>query len=532
MKGVSESFRERFRSLALVEFDLRELLPRRAGLQNLDYLLRAAGVADNIFWQQVLPDTDKESLLARAGADEELREIMLFNYGPYDRLDNDAPVLPVAPKFPGEGFYPRDLTREEFTGWVLNNPNCKPSFESPYTVIRRIDGRLAAIPYHEAYRDHIEQLSDLLTKASATELHPLFRQFLARRAQDVRTDDYYESDSLWTRLVDNPIDLVIGPFEVYEDQLLGLKAAYEAIVLARDFEESDKLLHFQHELPSMGRALEGELGRPVLVQDRKVELSVASLIYAGGDARKAIPAVGLTLPNDERVLEEVGSRQVILKNVLEAKFRWVVWPIMGRLLRKPPEDEQSAFRSFFNHVLFHEISHSLGPHRITVDGESTTVNRTLRQYYSLLDEVKADTLGACLTLALGDRAETGTFLETYVSGFLRAIRFGLSQAHGAANAIQFRYLLQEGALAVDSREGQLFVDHSLSRRALMKLASNVIDIQERGDFQAADRFVGTFCVMNPEIEGLMRRVSDLPIDIRIRYKDDGWKVDSNGTSRT
>ncbi len=511
--------RRRFRSLARVEFDPQALLPAEATSQEIRYLFSAADAVDSIFWQQVSPDINWSSLLEGAGEDRELREMILFHYGPYDRLDNDSPFLPVAPKPLGAGFYPRDLTRKELTSYLHSHPGCRPSFESPYTVIRRADrSQLIAVPYHEAYGEQVASLSRLLAEAGRSASHTRFGEFLAQRAVDLLNDDYYASDSLWVRLLDNPLDLVIGPYEVYEDQLMGAKAAYEAMLLARHLVDSSKVQHFQDELPSLCQRLERKVKKPLNVERSRVALSVANLVYAAGDARKAIPAIAFSLPNDERIIEEVGSRQVILKNVLEAKFRLVDWRLQKRLLHTPLDDEGPAFRRFFDHALFHEISHSIGPHRITRDGQATTVNRSLKQHYSILEETKADVLAACFVLQTINDSDARAFLEAYVCGFLRPIRFGLSTAHGGANAIQFNFLLREGAFAIHPESGRILVDQVRASQSLPRLVSNVIDIQERGDFEAAHRFVTTFCVISPEISGLTDRVGDLPIDIRISFK--------------
>ncbi|HEV2177666.1 MAG TPA: hypothetical protein VGW33_10770 [Terriglobia bacterium] len=521
MKQSAEAARQRFRQLAQVEFNPKDFLPAETGSKEARDLLRAADVIDDIFWRQTSPGLGASQALSLAGEDDELRAMVLFHYGPYDRLDNDSSFLPVDPKLPGAGFYPRDLTREEFTTYIQNHADCKPSFESPYTEIRRGDhSHLVAVPYHEAYSPQVAFLSELLARAGRTESHPGFRQFLAQRAKDLLTDDYYSSDSLWVRLVDNPLDLVIGPCEVYEDQLMGLKAAYEAMLLARDFAESAKVHHFQRELPSLCRSLEAGIGNKLSVESSRVALSVANLIYAGGDARKAIPAIAFSLPNDERIIEEVGSRQVIMRNVLEAKFRLVDWQLHQRLLQIPVDNEELAFQFFFDHTLFHEISHSIGPHRIIRNGEPTTVNRSLKQHYSVLEESKADTLAACFILHMSDDSAAELFLKSYVAGFLRAIRFGLNSAHGGANAIQFNFLLQEGALSLDRESGRLMIDQPRARESLMRLVSRLIGIQECGDFEAAHRFVGAFCVMSPEIAQLTNQVNDLPIDICIRFKAD------------
>jgi hypothetical protein len=519
MSDSNEAARETFQKLAVFEIDPKGFLAANADSQNARSLLQAADLVDEIFWRQVLPDIDYRILLEQIGDDDQLREMFLFHHGPYDRLNSGSPFLPVEPKLPGAGFYPPDLTREEFSKYFEDNPVDKPALQSPYTVISRGKSHLAAIPYHLAYPELVNQLSELIGKASATEPHPGFREFLEMRAKDVLTDQYYASESAWVQLENNPIDLVIGPYEVYEDQLMGLKAAYEAILFERDFEESSRIKHIQGELRSLCELVESELGAPLHVENTHIKLSVANLIYAGGDARKAVPAIAFSLPNDERVVEEVGSRQVILKNVLRAKFRFVAQEISDRLLARPLTDEESAFRDFFNHTLFHEISHSIGPKRILVDGEETTVNRCLKQYFSVLEEAKADALGVCLALNAVQDLDSTLFLTGYVGRFIRAIRFGLAQSHGGANAIQFNYLFQQGAFTVDSGTNKLSIDPSRVRDSVFKLASEIISLQERGDFRAAQRFVANFCVISSEIRELSDAVKDLPIDIRIRYRD-------------
>jgi hypothetical protein len=512
-----ESARATFRKLAVFEVDAKKSLVANSDWGKTKHLLAAADVVDELFWRQASPDIDYRSLLDQMGDDEELREMFLFNRGPYDRFNRNEPFLPVEPEFVGGGFYPRDLTREEFLEHIRKHRELELSFESPYTLISRTNSHLTAVPYHVAYRELVEQLSGLLAEASRVEPHHGFREFLAQRAKDLLVDDYSASETLWVSLEDNPIDLVVGPYEVYEDGLMGLKASYEAIMFERDLEESTKILHIQRELLPLCKKVERELGRPLNVQDAQVRLSVANLIYAGGEARKAVPAIAFSLPNDERVIEEVGSRQVILKNVIEAKFVLVAHKIANRLLEEPLDDEQTAFRGFLNHTLFHEISHSLGPQRILVNGDATTVNRCLKQYHSVLEEAKADALGACLALNADEDLDAGLFLKGYVGHFIRSIRFGLDQAHGGANAIQFNYLLMQESLVINQETGRLSVDESRARAAVFRLAATIMDIQERGDFAAAQNFVNRFGVSSPEIEELIKKVDDFPIDIRIRY---------------
>lgn len=420
----------------------------------------------------------------------------------------------------GKGFYPRDLSREEFEAQIYTDGKNRSAFESPYTVIRRENSHVVAVPYHVAFRELVLKLSDLLSGAAEVEPHPKFRAFLEQRAKDLLTDDYYRSETLWVGLEHNPLDFVIGPYEVYEDELLGLKASYEAVLFEPDREATDRFQQAQHELVRLCRDVEGELGRKLSIQDSRVKLSIANLVYAGGEARGGIPAIAFSLPNDERVIEEVGSRQVILKNVVEAKFNLVAHKLANELLAEPV-DRDVSFRNFFEHTVFHEISHSLGPQRIIVNGEPSTVNRSLKQLHSVLEEAKADALGACFALTAVPDLDDRLFLNSFTGNFVRSIRFGLDQAHGGANAIQFNYLLEQQAFRIDDTTGRLETDERRTRETVFKLAATILDIQERGDFKAANAFVKKFCRTTPELAALLKRVEHFPIDIRIDFLN--WK---------
>ena len=415
-----------------------------------------------------------------------------------------------------ERFYPSDLTREEFAASIHADPSRRSSFESAYTVIRREDSQLIATPYHVAFRERVARLSELLARAAAGESHAHFREFLEQRAKDLLTDDYYASDALWVGLDAAPLDFVVGPYEVYEDHLLGLKASYEAVLFAPEREATDRFQQTQHDLVSLCADVERELGRAISIQDSRVRLTIANLVYAGGEARAGVPAIAFNLPNDERVIEEVGSRQVILKNVVEAKFNLVAYKLANELLAEPLANDVS-FQNFFEHTVFHEISHSLGPQRIVVNGVPTTVNRSLKQLHSVLEETKSDALGACLALIAGQNVDARLFLNSFVGNLVRSVRFGLEQAHGGANAIQFNYLLQERAFSIAGTKRLLEVDEQQARVAVFKLAAAILDIQERGDFAGASEFLRRYCVLTPELTELLQRVAEFPIDIRIHY---------------
>jgi hypothetical protein len=516
MKNALDLARKTFRKLAVFEIDPQLFVAKHPDWINADLLFECADTVEKIYWNQKLSKESYRSLEKQISADVELKEMFLSYHGPYDQFNNNQAFLPAQSHFPGAEFYPHDLTQNEFDEYVRKHQELKSPFESPYTIIRRENGDLRAVPYHVQYRKLIDRLSGLLRQASAIEKHPGFAAFLRQRSEDTQRDDYYLSEKLWVELEGNPIDIAIGPYEVYDDQLMGLKASFEAILFERDEKQSRRLYDFQHQLRSLCKPIERDLGLSLEVEETNVKLSVGNLIYAGGEARNAVPAIAFSLPNDENVIREVGSRQVILSNVLEGKFALVAKPLAVSVLFDRRQQGEISFQEFLNHTIFHEISHAIGPKRITVNGRDTTVNRCLRQYHWVLEEAKADLLGACLTLIATKNIDPVSFLTGFIGQFIRSIRFGLSDAHGRANAIQFNYFLKEGAFIVDEM-AKIHVNSDRAQETLYALTRKILNLQKRGDLNQARQFVKEFCFISPTISRLQDAVKDMPIDVRIRY---------------
>lgn len=502
-------------SLASVELSPARLL---AGIDSRlrELLLKAADAADAVFWAQMLPREFRDGLFEEATNDPELQELLLFHYGPWDHLNNDRPFYPAPPKAPGATFYPPDLSADEFTKCLEEHPDARASLESPFTVVRRHGEGLVAIPYHDAFRGEVARLRGALEDASRAAAHPGLADYLHTRAHEVTTDDYVAGDTQWVRLVGHPVDLVVGPYEVYEDGLLGLKAAYQAILTLRDEAESKRIQHYESEIAQIAQVLQSMLGVPLEFAGTRIAISISKLVYTGGYARKGTPAIGFTLPNDAGTVEEAGSRQVILSNVLEAKFAATVWPIAERALASRVNDPETASRHFVMHTIFHEISHAVGPRAIEIDGVETSVNRALRQYHSPLEEAKADLLAASMLEQLLDGQEREAFLRTYVVGLLRPLRFGLSSAHGAANAIQFNYLLERGAIRVD-RSDKVDLDPRRVPGALRDLLAQIVSTQIVGDFGAARGLVGRYRTIEGPLAALLRDIEAVPIDVRLQF---------------
>ena len=505
-------------NLAHVRFDSRNFPLNREQREVFEALRQAADHADSIFWSQSCPEWQelRTRFASDLAADKDLRRYFEINYGPYDRLAGDAPFLPVGSKPLGAGFYPPDLTKRELLSFLELNPTERNTLLSPYTIVRRRGKRLCAIPYHEAFSPNVEQLATALEGAATVENREAYRLFLRSRARAVRTDDYYNSDIQWIDLPAEGLDVVIGPYETYEDELMGVKASYEAMVTLNDRAEAQKVQHFLSQIDEFQDHMRTQLHIEFDSPGRSMPLTVADLLYSAGDARKGIPSIAFTLPNDARVIREKGAREVILRNVLAAKFESVMLPIC-EALKEGDFDRAAVSDEYVNHTVLHEISHSLGPHAINVGGEETTVNRALGDLHTTFEEAKADVLGACWLLWAAERAPAGPDgLRFYVPGLIRSIRFGTALAHGRANLLQFNYLVDRQVIT-PSAEGTPQVVSGSLEPALLSLAGEILRIQASGDYHSAARFWGRYGRHTGFTHALVRRLEHLPVDINISF---------------
>lgn len=492
-------------------------------------LVAAARIMDELFLRQVWEGNARlrDELRAAGKRDAALLDHFRINAGPFDRIDHNAPFIEGVGKKPaGAAFYPADMTTEEFAAWIRRHPEDKEAFEGTFTVIRRDRGKLVAVPYSQEYGDWLTKAADHLRRASELTDNASLKKYLASRAEAFLTNDYFQSDVDWVRLQDHDIEVVIGPYEVYEDELLGFKAAFEAFITRVDPEESARLKEVARRLPELERNLPIPDEHKGIGRSLTSPIVVAQEIFTAGDANRGVQTIAFNLPNDEKVRRQEGSKKVMLKNVQRAKFDKILLPI-ARLVMRPEDVRNVDFGAFFSHVLLHEMSHGLGPGEITKGGKKTTVNRELRELSSTIEECKADALGAFNNLYLIDAgfhpaAMRKTLWPTYLAGMFRSVRFGINEAHGGGTAIQFNYISDKGGFVHDPKTGRFAVDPAKIEGAVRDLAHDLLMIEATGDYAAAKAFVQKYRVVRPELRAVLDRLADVPVDIRpiFAYRDE------------
>jgi hypothetical protein len=471
--------------------------------------IEAAGIMDGLFWEQAYPG-DRAALLARI-EDPAMRRFVEINYGPWDRLAGNAPFVPgVGAKPPGAGFYPLDLTREEFERANL------PGSRSEYTVLRRdAKGELEVVPYSVHWREPLERTAVLLERAAGLAEDPGLRKYLELRARALRTDEYRESDRAWLDMKDNRLDLVIGPIETYEDKLYGYKAAFESYVLVKDLEWSKRLAKYAAMLPALQRGLPVPDAYKAETPGTDSDLNAYDVIYYAGDCNAGSKTIAINLPNDEQVQLEKGTRRLQLKNAMRAKFDSIMVPIAGELIT-PEQRRHVTFDAFFANTMFHEVAHGLGI-KNTVDGKGT-VRDALKELGSGIEEGKADVLGLYMVTKLHEQGELGGKLEdyyvTFLAGIFRSVRFGAASAHGEANMVRFNFFADRGAFARDA-QGHYRVDMAAMRRAVDELSGVLLKLQGDGDYAGVQALTKELGVIRPQLQADLDRLSSraIPVDV-------------------
>ena len=518
---LAKDVNERLAQFSPTDIDFDEKLVKPAFRKVLIKLVQAAQVMDDIFLDQVSAgNRELRAKLVKQKAPAAVLDYFDLMYGPWDRLVAEEPFVGRAHKPKGAGFYPEDITKKELAAWIKANPADEKALRGYFTVIKREGKKLVAVPYSVAYGPRLKKAAKLLEEAAKLSPHKALSKYLQLRAKALLSDDYYASDMAWMDLGDSPIEVVIGPYEVYEDKLMGYKAAMEAFITLRDPVYSKRL----EKIARYNKQLESNLPLPKKYHTKrgsKSPISVVIEVFTGGDTRAGVQTAAFNLPNDERVRTEKGSKKVMLKNVTEAKFNKALIPIAKRVV-----DEKLlasiSFDAYFTEILLHEMAHGIGPGKIKKDGKQTEVNKELKELYPAFEECKADIVGLLsgaylIKKRVLPRKMAKQLPAAYLAGVFRAVRFGTEEAHGKAVLLGFNYLWQKGAITYDPKTARFGVNYKTFDKGVRDLARELLLVQAKGDYQGAKKLLETHGVVKPQLKKAIESLKDLPVDIRPNY---------------
>lgn len=489
----------------------------------LKKLILAARLMDSIYLRQVWDgNVALKHRLSKDTSPEGRERQHYFNLQmtPWPKIDNEKPYVAGVPerKPIGANYYPDDMGRDEWARWLIALPDedQKKAIGFFHAVRRGPGGTLTLVPYSKEYKKYLVPASKLLKEAASLTTNASLKKYLRLRADAFLSDNYYDSDIAWMDL-DSPIDVTIGPYEVYLDELFNYKAAFEAFITLRDEKETKKLWEFSSYLQDIEDHL------PIDPKYRNPKLGAMSPIrvvdevFIGGEARSGVQTAAFNLPNDERVTQEKGSKRVMLKNVQEAKFNSILKPIVAKAI-DPSQQSLVAFEPFFTHILMHELLHGLGPNVITINGKQTTVREQMQALSSAMEEAKADIAGL---FALQHLIDTGAlpksteqqYYVTYLAGIFRSVRFGITESHGRGMALQFNYLYERGAFAYDSASATFRVNFGKVKEMTEALAGEIMTIQAEGDYEMAKVMFTRYAKIGPDMRRVIDKMDDIPVDI-------------------
>jgi len=495
-------------------------------------LIEAGRIVDHIFMQQFwsgdLALYDKLQLDKTPLGKARLHYFWI-NKGPWSEIDEHKAFLPGVPakKPAGANFYPEDMTKEEFESWVKAHPDQKEQAEGFFTVVRRdANKQLKLVPYSVEYKADLSHAARLLKEAAALTDNASLKKFLTTRATAFGSNDYFESDMAWMDL-DAPVDVTIGPYETYNDELFGYKAAFEAYINVRDDKESARLAFLGEHLQEIENNLPEDPKYRVPKLGAAAPIRVVNEVFAAGDGNHGVQTAAYNLPNDDKVVQQKGSKRVMLKNIQEAKFKSTLEPI-SKVVLQPAAQQDLSFELFFTHIVAHELTHGLGPHQIKVNGRDTNPRLELKELYSAVEEAKADVTGLFALQYLMTQADKDVggdpaplphgpaaerkLYTTYLASSFRTLRFGLQDSHAKGMAVQFNYFLDKGAFVANS-DGTFSVDLSKIKDAVAGLDHDLLTLEATGDYAGTKKLMSEMMVLRPEVQKALERLKGVPTDI-------------------
>ena len=483
-------------------------------------LVEASQYIESIYWRQ----SDPEALRLYNGlaactrpADQQLRRFLLINGSRNNLLNENKPFIGNDAFSPGRALFPSGITQKEIDDYVAAHPEKKAEIYNPLTVVKRQGSALVGIPYHTEFREWLEPAAKALREAAALSDDKAFANFLRLRADALLSDDYYPSDIAWVDLENPKFDIIFAPYETYLDDLLGVKGSYGAAVMIRNEPESRKLATFEKYVADIQQAL------PLAAEDKpsnaghRTPMEMMDTPFRAGDLRHGYQAVADNLPNDPRIHEEKGTKKIFFKNFMDARVKYSVLPI-GKMLMRADQGRLASTDGYLSIVVMHELSHGIGPAFARTPKGKLKITEAIGPTYSALEESKADVVGM---FAIGWLIDHGKLPKTraheyyasYVAGIFRSVRFGVAEAHGRGEMMEFNYLTEKGAITREASTGRYAIDFAKMPGAIASLAKEILEIEATGDRGRAERWFAKYDQMPPALKASLAKASSVPVDL-------------------
>jgi len=483
-------------------------------------LVEATRYLESIYWRQSDPkglQLLKQLEGCNQVQNQKLRRFLIINGSRYDLLENNKPFVGNDPFTPGRALYPAGITRQEIEAYVAKHPEKKAQIYDPHTVVKRQGAQLITVPYHVEYKQWLVPAAAALREAAALSPDKAFAGFLRLRADALLTDDYYKSDLAWLDLQNPKFDIVFAPYETYLDDVLGVKTSYGAAVMIRNDAESEKLATFMKYVPDIQDALPLAPEDKPSMQGHSTPMEVMDTPLRGGDLRHGYQAVADNLPNDARIHQEKGTKKIFFKNFMDARVNYVVLPL-GKLLMREDQANLASMDGYLSAVIMHEICHGLGPAFARTSSGQQDIRASIGPAYAGLEEAKADVVGLfaldwLMNKGVLSKESEPEVYASHVAGIFRTVRFGVAEAHGRAEMMEFNYLAEQGAINRDSKTGKYVIDYAKMQTAIASLAKELLEIEATGDRNRAEQWFKKYDEIPAELKSALDAAKEVPVDI-------------------
>ncbi|CAG8632383.1 17070_t:CDS:2, partial [Dentiscutata erythropus] len=499
-------------------------------IKALHKFVQAGSIVNRIYLRQKWKNN--EFLLAQLSenSNQYSQEIQLFNVmkGPWDKTDNNTAFIPGGfPKPKGANFYPEDMTKSEFNDWVskLSDDEQKAA-KGFYHVIRRNEnGQLFLRPYSEEYKEFLVPLSKLLKETADLVDDVSLGKFLWLRGDAFLSNQYFESEIAWLNISkDCRLEVTVGPYEVYDDELFSYKSSFELFVHARDFESSALVQGFAAQLQD----IEDSLPVPDEYKNKDLKpptIIVVNELYSAGIG--APVAAAYNLPNNEQV-KKIGSKLVLIKNVQRAKYESLIESSRNFIISED-QRQHLSFDAYF-------ARHSNGPHYI-VGSNFVPVRDRLQEYHSAIEEAKADLVSIFAAAYLMNKGLiTQPLLEqlyvTYLAKTAKSLVFGHKEAHALGRVIQLNYILSQGGFIFDDYENKFRVDFDSIQLSIANLTKEILMMQGDGDKGRVKEFIDQYGTIGDNVKNILKGIkeSDLKVEIWPIYNIT-WPFEHNNNGK-
>ena len=165
----------------------------------------------------------------------------------------------------------------------------------------------------------------------------------------------------------------------------------------------------------------------------------------------------------------------------------------------------------------HEMSHGLGPAFARTSAGKVDIREAIGPAYSALEEAKADVVGMFGLQWLVDhevlpKNKLEEYYASYVAGIFRTVRFGVAEAHGQAEMMEFNYLSERGAITRQS-SGRYAIDYQRMPSGIKDLAKELLEIEATGDRTRGENWFKKYGTMPPELQASLKSAAGVPVDV-------------------